>query len=213
MAHPGDQVLAELARERGGDLTAYAYLLTGDVAAAQDLVQDAFVKVFGRLRTGFTPEVAEAYVRRTILTLYVDDFRRRRRWTAVTHLVARAETTSVDSADALDLRTALGGLTPQERACVVLRYYEDLPVAEVAQRMNLATGTVKRYLSNAVHRLEALIGQPMARLDESLPVTPSPASTPGAVPAGSRPAAPHRPHAPRAAVAHTPTARTTVPRS
>lgn len=72
-----DRVLAEMARDRGPDLTAYACLLTGDRAAAQDLVQEAIVKVFARMRTGFTPNVAEAYVRRTMLTLYIDGFRRR----------------------------------------------------------------------------------------------------------------------------------------
>jgi hypothetical protein len=51
----GDRLLGDLARERGSALTSYAYLLTGDVAAAQDLVQDALVKVFVRTRKGFTP--------------------------------------------------------------------------------------------------------------------------------------------------------------
>lgn len=73
-----DRTLEALARDRGPDLLAYATLLTGgDRAAAQDLVQDAIVKVFGRMRAGFTPDVAEAYVRRTILTLYVDGLDRK----------------------------------------------------------------------------------------------------------------------------------------
>jgi len=120
-----DRTLEALARDRGPDLLAYATLLTGgDRAAAQDLVQDAIVKVFGRMRAGFTPDVAEAYVRRTIL----------------------------------DLRAALRDLAPQERAVVVLRFYEDLTVPDVADRMGLAEGTVKRYLSNALHRLGARLG-------------------------------------------------------
>ncbi|RYV51429.1 sigma-70 family RNA polymerase sigma factor [Pengzhenrongella frigida] len=156
-----DRLLGELARERGGALTGYAYLLTGEAAAAEDLVQDALVKVFVRTRSGFTPEVAEAYVRRAILTLYVDGFRRRQRWAAVRHLLVRDDRR--DGPDAavavrLDLRAALGVLAPQERACVVLRYYEDLTVPEIAAQLQLAPGTVKRYLSNAVHKLEARLG-------------------------------------------------------
>jgi RNA polymerase sigma-70 factor (ECF subfamily) len=104
---------------------------------------------------------AEAHVRRTILTLYVDGYRRRRHWAGVTHLVARGDVTDgpeLSGADRVDLRAALDVLSPQERACVVLRFYEDLTVPEVASRLHLADGTVKRYLSNAVGKLELRLG-------------------------------------------------------
>ena len=48
---------------------------------------------------------------------------------------------------------ALRSLSPRQRACVVLRYYEDLPVAEVAAVLGVAEGTVKRYLSEAMSRM------------------------------------------------------------
>jgi RNA polymerase sigma-70 factor (ECF subfamily) len=163
----GDQVLSDLVQQRGRQLTSYAYLLTGDVAAAQDLVQDALVKVFLRTRTGFTPDVAEAYVRRSIMSCYVDSYRRRRRLARLLRLVVPTdpgEEPELASAERIDLRAALGALSRQERAVVVLRYYEDLTIAEVAEQMQLAPGTVKRYLSNAVHRLEAHLG-PMTAAD------------------------------------------------
>ena len=50
-------------------------------------------------------------------------------------------------------------LGPQERACVVLRYYADRTVPEIAAELHLAEGTVKRYLSNALHRLRARLGE------------------------------------------------------
>jgi RNA polymerase sigma factor (sigma-70 family) len=53
------------------------------------------------------------------------------------------------------LLTALGELPPRQRACVVLRYYQDLPVAQVAAALGVADGTVKRYLSEALDRLAA----------------------------------------------------------
>ena len=170
-----DRTLEALARDRGPDLVAYATLLTGgDRAAAQDLVQDAIVKVFGRMRRGFTPDVAEAYVRRTILTLYVDGFRRRRGWSAVRHLVAQPSSPAGSPTDVvaehLDLRAALRDLAPQERVVVVLRYFEDLTVPDVADRMGLAEGTVKRYLSNALHKLAERLG-PVAAPPDALPVT------------------------------------------
>jgi RNA polymerase sigma factor (sigma-70 family) len=167
-----DQLLADLARDRGRDLLAYAFLLTGEHAAAQDLVQDAFVKVFGRLRNGFTPDVAEAYVRRTIVTTYVDGFRRRKRWSAVQHLLASEATGGEPTGDRVDLHAALATLSPQERACVVLRFYEDLTVPALAARLGLADGTVKRYLSTAVHKLEHRLGPVDAPDVETLTVHP-----------------------------------------
>lgn len=169
----GDTVITELVHDRGGDLTAFAYLLTGDVPGAQDLVQDALVKVFGRIRTGFTPQTAEAYVRRTIVTLYVDAFRRRRRWMSVRHLLAPDDVPPTDVEGRVDLRTALAALSPQERTTVVLRYYEDLPLAEVADRMGLAVGTVKRYASNALHKLETQLGPVAAPVGATVDVLPA----------------------------------------
>ena len=167
--HRGSQALSTLVRERGRHLTSYAFLLTGDTAAAQDLVQDALLKVFLRSRAGFEPDVAEAYVRRAILTLYVDGFRRRKLWDSLRHLVAAPEQgdgPELRTTERVDLHAALGTLSTQERAVIVLRYFEDLPLSEVADQMNLATGTVKRYLSNAVRKLETRLG-PVEALAES----------------------------------------------
>lgn len=163
----GGDVLAALSRDRWSALCGYAYLLTGDVRAAEDLVQDAFVKTFGRSRP-VEDATAEGYVRRTILTLYIDGYRRRRRWAAVVHLLPGADrvespATRVDTEQ--DVQAALRGLPPQQRACVVLRFFDDLPVDEVAARLGLQPGTVKRYLSLAVHRLEATLGPVPSRDD------------------------------------------------
>jgi len=155
-----------LARERGEALTRYAYLLTGETAAAQDLVQDALVKVLVRARAGTDVEALEAYVRTAIATLFVDGHRRRRTWVSRRHLLVEddlAHGPETGDADRLDLRAALATLGRQERAAVVLRYYEDLTVPEIADRMGLAQGTVKRYLANAVRRLEQRLGPVAAR--------------------------------------------------
>lgn len=155
-----DEAIAAVAAERGRALVGYAYLFTGSVPAAEDLVQEALVRTFLRARSGTPlrdPVAAEGYVRRTIATMYVDDYRRRRRWTALVPRLAATDRDRVgepaDRVDHLDLRAALTALAPRERACVVLRYYEDLTVADIAERLGLETGTVKRYLSQAVARL------------------------------------------------------------
>src|SRR5665647_1853395 len=84
--HPGrrpevsmawDQQMERLARERGSALVGYAYLLTGELTAAQDLVQEALIRTFSRHRRDDV-EFLEAYVRRAILNTYLNARRRRR---------------------------------------------------------------------------------------------------------------------------------------
>ena len=166
-----DDPLAVLARERGRALFGYAYLVSGDARTAEDLVQDALVRTFARRRAGFTPDDAERYVRRAILTCYLDGVRRSQRWSRVRHLLGSASEVA-DPAHAVgavvDVRSALATLAPQERVAAVLRYCEDLTVPEVAARMELAEGTVKRYLSTATRKLTDLLG-PLPQLEE-LPV-------------------------------------------
>jgi RNA polymerase sigma factor (sigma-70 family) len=157
------QVATTLVEERGDALLRYAYLLCGSRDDAADLVQDALVATFGRVRGNFTAGAAEAYVRRAILNRYLDGTRRAGRWRSVRHLAARGEEGGAHSpddrsADRLDLQDALRGLGQRERACVVLRYYEDLKVDDIADRLGISSGTVKRYLSDALDRLARTLG-------------------------------------------------------
>lgn len=157
---PADDALVTLAHDRWHALTGYAYLLTGERAAAEDLVQEAFVRTFARGRS-VTPTSLEGYVRRAILTGYIDGYRRRGRWRERLHLVASPESVDgpeVGQADAAEVRDALAGLPRQQRACVVLRFYDELSIAEVATSLGIADGTVKRYLSMAMDHLERALG-------------------------------------------------------
>lgn len=156
-----DEVVTRLLAERSRALTGYAYLLCGDVHDAEDLVQDALVKTFARRRAGLALDSAEAYVRRAILTLYLDGWRKRKRWSGRLPVAAEpAERAGHADAvgDRVDVVAALAALPRQQRACVVLRFYDDRTVAEIAEALGVGDGTVKRYLSLATHRLEALLG-------------------------------------------------------
>ena len=157
----GSDTVEELLATRGRALTGYAYLLCGDVTDAEDLVQDALVKTFSRRRAGVELGSAEAYVRRAILTTYVDGWRRRGRWSGRQNLVASADRLEGPAGAAderLDVVAALRHLPRQQRACVVLRFYEDRTVAEIADHLGVSQGAVKRYLSMGVHALETLLG-------------------------------------------------------
>ena len=146
------QTLAELASDRLTPVKRHAFLLCGDESQAEDLVQDALVRAFGRpLRTP-RPGAAEAYVLVIMTHLFIDGTRRRSRWNRMAP-VLRGTDTAADPADqVLDrdiMLTAMNDLSPRQRACVILRYYQDLPVAQVAAELGVAEGTVKRAASMA----------------------------------------------------------------
>jgi len=168
-----EHVMDALVRERGPALVRYAYLLTGDVAAAEDLVQDAVVATFTRTARIRTPEAVEGYVRRAILTTYVDGYRRRQRWQRVRHLVVRHDVTEGPeraTQERTDVVAALATLPPRVRACVVLRFYEDLTAAEIADRLDLSLGAVKRYLHDGTHALEERLGPVHRPTHETHPI-------------------------------------------
>ena len=157
MANPAwEGTVARLVADRGDSLTRYAWLLCGDLDDATDLVQDALVKTFGRLSNDFTVHAAEAYVRRSILTIFLDGGRRRTRWRRIAHLTAvpeRVEAPSAGSETRLDLGQELSRLAPRERACVVLRYHNDLTVDGIASELGISAGAVKRYLSDGLAKM------------------------------------------------------------
>ena len=150
------QALAELVSDRLSSLKRQAFLLCGDDAQAEDLVQDALVRAFARPLRAPRPGATEAYVRTIMVNLFIDGARKRSRWNRAAPLLGGTEVAS-DLADQVVARdamlTALSDLSPRQRACVVLRYYMDLPVAQVAVALGVAEGTVKRYLSEAMLRL------------------------------------------------------------
>ncbi|MFI9782697.1 sigma-70 family RNA polymerase sigma factor [Kitasatospora sp. NPDC051984] len=170
MAEWADQ-LTELVATRGAELQRYGFLLTGDRAEAADLVQEALVRVFARPRRAWRLGEIEGYVRRTMLNRYLDLYRRRARYRALVPQLAEdpvGPDGSEQLADRLQLMVALGTLSPTQRACVVLRYYEDLPVAAVAERLGRREGTVKRHLSDALERLGVALTDACRELGEGV---------------------------------------------
>ncbi|MER5928896.1 SigE family RNA polymerase sigma factor [Streptomyces sp. NPDC002054] len=135
-----------------------AYLLTGNPHDAEDLTQTALAKAYRSWRRVSRSDNPEAYVRRMLVTCNSDRFRKRR---VPERLTATPPDTSVpDSgvawADERNaLMTALAGLPARQRAVVVLRYWEDLSEAEVADALGCSPGTVKSQASKALAKLRA----------------------------------------------------------
>ena len=171
-----ESMLDELVRERGRALVGYAFLLSGDTSEAEDLVQDALVKTFSGRMPADAVLSAEAYVKRAILTIYLDGFRRRKHWAKIRHLsaVPDAEEARTEAlvTERMHVFQAMGSLSPRERACVVLRFYEDMTVRQIADHLSLSVGTVKRYLSDAIHSLEKTLGPVKHELAEEFETTP-----------------------------------------
>jgi RNA polymerase sigma-70 factor (sigma-E family) len=151
--------LGELYARHAPSAVRLAYLLTGDHALAQDLVQDAFVRLYGRFRDLRDPNAFPAYLRATVVNLSRSYFRRRRVERAY---VERERSPSNPGSAPVDARyemwEALQSLPPRQRAAIVLRFYEDLTEAETADVLRCAVGTVKSLVSRGLQRLREEMG-------------------------------------------------------
>ena len=152
--------LEALYRRHADDALGLAYLLTGDRSLAEDLVQDAFVKVLGRFHDLHNRDAFWWYLRRTLVNLAHSHFRRRRveRAWMERQRPEPAAPAGPDIEERDRLLTALMTLRPQQRAAVVLRYYEDLPEADVAEALGRPVGTVKSMVSRGMDRLREELG-------------------------------------------------------
>jgi RNA polymerase sigma factor (sigma-70 family) len=176
-------VLEAVIRERRPALVGYACLFARDRAAAEDLVQEALVRTFARRRAIEDVHAAEGYVRQAIRTSFLDATRKETTWRSRSHLFAGEPVTPGPERAAsasVDVRAALAGLSPRERACMVLRFFDDLPVAQIAAELGVGEGAVKRYLHDGAAKLRVSLGADV--VDDatltSIPLTIIPARTP-----------------------------------
>lgn len=129
-----------------------AWLLTGDAHRAEDLVQTALARTYPHFARIGAAEPFEAYVRTTMFRTYLSWWRRR--WTAeLPGEVDLGGTGDPDVAGRHDVRRALAALPRQQRAVVVLIYFEDLSGPQAAEVLGLSVGTIKSTLSRALAKL------------------------------------------------------------
>ncbi|KQW46101.1 hypothetical protein ASC77_19100 [Nocardioides sp. Root1257] len=130
-----------------------AVLLTGDRHAAEDLVQSAYAQAFARWRLVARADNPTAYTRAILTRLFLSDRRRKRVRELPLLAGADAPATTTDPALRLSLVEALATLPPTDRAVLVLRYFHDLPVAEVADQVGLSESACRTRASRALARL------------------------------------------------------------
>jgi RNA polymerase sigma-70 factor (sigma-E family) len=154
--------LGELYLRYADDATRLAYLLTGDRALAEDIVQDAFVRLAGRLAHLRDEGAFEAYLKRTVVNLARSHWRRRKVERAHLERAARAPRSDgpaePDLGDRDALWHALAGLPARQRTALVLRFYEDMSERQIAEVLGCRPGTVKSLVSRGLEKLRAEIG-------------------------------------------------------
>lgn len=132
-----------------------AYLLTGNLADAEDLVQSALAKTYQAWDRIEDRNALDGYVRRAMVNTHISWWRRRKVDEYPTDDLPDQpvddETVSMQTNDAL--RRAIDRLPQRMRAAVVLRFFEDMTEAEVAGILGVSQGTVKSTVSRAVAKL------------------------------------------------------------
>ncbi|WP_371407048.1 SigE family RNA polymerase sigma factor [Kribbella sp. NBC_00662] len=146
--------------QRGGALLRFAYLVTRDHNRAEEAVQDALIAAYSRWTKICRVQDPEAYVRRSIVNADISRWRRFfRRETPAGDVGSSA--TSPDPATAQAEQDAVWALCAtlpaKQRAAVVLRYYEDLPDAEIAVILECSPATVRSQIHRALASLRTTI--------------------------------------------------------
>lgn len=136
-------------------------LYCGDPAVAEELAEEAVVRVCERWEEVRQMRAPGAWAHRVAINLANSYFRRRRAERRALRRAAAGETDlhrDPDGGEAVALRRALRLLPPKERAAVVLRYYLDLPPAEVAELVGSSPGAVRVATHRGLNRLRDLLG-------------------------------------------------------
>lgn len=155
----GDDALATLYAQHYRSLLRLAALLLDDLAACEDVAQEAFIRVHGARDRLRDPDKALAYLRQTVVNLSRSALRRR--LVAMRHApkpmpdAASAEHDAYTLVERAEVVAALRRLGRRQREAIVLRYYADLTEAQAADLMGVSIGSVKSYTSRGLTALAA----------------------------------------------------------
>lgn len=144
------------ARASGDRLLRSAYLLTGNHATAQDLVQSALTTTWTHWSRLREPAATEAYARRCMARTSASWWRRKWRGEVPTGELPDVGSASADVATSVAVLAALGQLDHRARSVLVLRFFDDLSEADTAHALGVSVGTVKSRTSRALAKLREL---------------------------------------------------------
>jgi RNA polymerase sigma-70 factor (sigma-E family) len=158
----GNDLLEAVFSEHYGGFCRLATLLLGDGAAAEEVVQEAFLRTFSSWRRIRQPDRAQWYVRAAVVNLCRSRLRRRGTEEAGNRASWRDPADWSDDAvdDALVVLEAVRNLPQRQRETVVLRYYQDLSERDAAAALGCSVGTVKSQLARARAALARSLAQP-----------------------------------------------------
>ncbi len=152
-----DSSFRDFVQARITALSRVAYLLTGDAHLAEDLLQQALIRVASRWESVVANGDPEPYVRKVLYHQHISWWRRSRR--EPVSMGTLPETVEADHASAvavsLSLQQALARLAPRQRAVLVLRFYEDLSEEQIAAALGCSVNTVKSQTRDALKRMRA----------------------------------------------------------
>jgi RNA polymerase sigma-70 factor (sigma-E family) len=154
-----EDAIDALYREHGLGLIRFALMLTGDQQTAEDVVQDAFLGLHRNWDQVRDPASLLAYLRTAVVNGARAVHRRRGRVRAWLHLVSReqlvwsAEAAAIDGEDRRELLTAVARLPRHQREVLALKFFLDLPEAEIAQTLRISRGTVSSRTARALATL------------------------------------------------------------
>ena len=152
----------DLYRKHGRAGLRLAFLLSGDRAGAEDIVQDAFARILGRLRTIRDPEALHAYLNRTIVNLAKNHHRTQGRLrTFLSNSAGSTPEVSFmpDIEERDDVHRELLTLPYRQRAALVLRYCEDMPESDVADALGTSPKAVRSLVGRGLTTLRSSNGK------------------------------------------------------
>jgi RNA polymerase sigma-70 factor, ECF subfamily len=152
----GDAEFAWLFRTEYETVVRTVYLILHDRERARDITQDAFIELLTRWRKISRYDRPDAWVRRVAIRMAIRFLQRERRRPLLERELDPA--TTAQPAD-VDLVRAVKRLAPVQRAAIVLFYFEDRPIAEIADILGLAPGAAKVTLHRARRRLAILLDE------------------------------------------------------
>lgn len=155
-ADPGPEAFARLYDEEYLRIARTVYLVLHDSGRAEEVTQEAFVRLYLRWGTVGHYDRPGAWVRRVAIRLATREARREGRRPQLERVGAVTDTEGETSPD-VDVTRAVLGLPPRQRAAVVLFYFEDLPVAEIAEILGMGESAVKVSLFRARRALAPVL--------------------------------------------------------